>query len=272
MPRGDWGSKLTLGLAVALYCFWVGAAVLSAFPLKEHAAEYQAQGERERADSEADQRAADLRAQQRMAVAAWAQVGIGALGLIGLGATVIFARNAWREAQRSADAAREANALAREQFHAQQRPWIIVEPFSDDTSIAHDESVITGDLKLTNIGPSPAINVGISGPSAWPSKDADPLSRMARRLARLKRLGRIGGRTLFPGRGYTHHFTVALDGLQKPLASPILLEGIVTYQWRPGGPIYSTPFILEVKFWREGADNRPSTTRTAESKWHHPPE
>lgn len=147
----------------------------------------------------------------------------------------------------------------------------MVEAAYEDTHIAHDETSAVVRLTLSNIGQSPAINVALAGPSARASKGRKPLDSMRRRVERMKRLNRDGWRTIFPERPFRKDFTMHLQDVPKPLESPFLVEGAVTYRWRPGGRLYVTPFIFTVKFWREGEDFRPATTRTFEH-WHYPPE
>lgn len=62
----------------------------------------------QRQTAESKRAAADLKAQQDMAFAARSQAGISLLGLIGLGLTVFYARRAWNEARRAANASIEA--------------------------------------------------------------------------------------------------------------------------------------------------------------------
>lgn len=126
MSRGDWRSKLTLGLAVALACAWAGLIVLRAFPvprLEYEPEQYSTEDHREQARNETD-----TRAQIWMANAAWWQFGVGVAGLLGLGATVIFAGLAWREAKRGADASLEQAKIAREHMERMETPFLRAVP------------------------------------------------------------------------------------------------------------------------------------------------
>lgn len=111
MSVGDWRSKLSLGIAIALSCVWIGAATLRSLPavrwLGYQPANYQTEDQRESARDQAD-----TEAQVWMAYAAWAQVVIGTLGLLGLSVTIYFARKAWREAHVSAVQARRSADIA----------------------------------------------------------------------------------------------------------------------------------------------------------------
>lgn len=99
MPRGGWSANAAVGLALfallALVLFGAGLAAIDLPPLDYHperpAAEAHAGDAREREDT---------KAQIWMAWAAWGQVLVSLLALIGLGATVFFAALAWRETRR----------------------------------------------------------------------------------------------------------------------------------------------------------------------------
>ncbi|MBY9067773.1 hypothetical protein K1X12_12750 [Hyphomonas sp. WL0036] len=80
------------------------------------------------------EQSADLKAQQSMALAAWAAVGVSVCGLVGLFFTVRYALFAWKAAEKSANADNEALILTRTQLDearafnmAQTRAWLSVQ-------------------------------------------------------------------------------------------------------------------------------------------------
>ncbi|WP_068876059.1 MULTISPECIES: hypothetical protein [unclassified Phenylobacterium] len=100
----------------------------------------------------AGERAADLAAQQL-----WLNI----IGIIGLGATVLFAAFAWREAQRAAAEAREANRISREALFSDQRAWLEIDQVTIETDLrwTETEARITFWFTYKNIGNTPARGV-----------------------------------------------------------------------------------------------------------------
>lgn len=162
----------------------------------------------------ADERAADFAAQQL-----WLNI----LGLLGLGATVLFAAFAWREAQRSADAAHDTLTDARNdaaeqatRFEAQlriardnlkiaqraaaevDRAWLRVDvtPISglriDEETVSIEARVI-----IENVGKGPAIGVESTGDLTF---NIGELNRTIRDNAGLRVLSGRFGDIMFPGK------------------------------------------------------------------------
>lgn len=155
MSQSDWRSKLTLGIAVALYCAWIGVAAFSTFSfprIEYQPASYQTEAERDQAHEQAD-----VEAQIWMAYAAWAQVSVGVLGLFGLGITIYFARKAWAESRESAVQARRSADLAEQHLTEVDRGRAHIEigeggiEFSD--SRLHPDQMRAGvEIAVRNIG------------------------------------------------------------------------------------------------------------------------
>lgn len=82
----------------------------------------------------------------------WAQVVIGVVGLCGLLATVLYARNAWKEAQ-------AANKLTREQFAADMRPWCAIDMVLLEHNLKGKDATFDSVLQVTNVGRTPAFSV-----------------------------------------------------------------------------------------------------------------
>lgn len=220
---------------------------------------------RQAAQDERDER--DLQAQRNMALAAFLSVGVGCLGLLGLGATVYFARNAWREAERGADAAAraadlsaQANADARAFFAAERRPWIEIIPM--ETTIVAGEQHAKVAYILSNIGLSPALNVGVNLPEAFADQRLPSFMDLRRRMQESEPRHAVGP-FIFPQKVRHGEVLVPLNGLnQAKLISPIYLEGFVEYQSRNGAPFFFTPFVWVLKFSRDGGwDGSPAAER-----------
>lgn len=140
-----------LGIAVALYLVWIGAAVLSAFPtptLEYDPTQYVTQAERAEARQDYD-----TKAQVWMAWAAWAQVTVGVFGLGGLGITIYFARNAWLESKEAAVQAKRSADLAEQELVDLRRPYVVAYITSFDL---WDGVLASVDVRLSNIGEQPA--------------------------------------------------------------------------------------------------------------------
>lgn len=139
--------------------------------------------------AKADREERDLDAQQAMAEAAWWVVGIsgaqaafGFLSVVGLGATVYFARRAAdhaytaakaavesaeagrlsaAESKRTADAALAANALSREALVLERRPWLTVTLKPVSVEFKKDQITIAVKVIAENVGPTPALTVNV---------------------------------------------------------------------------------------------------------------
>jgi hypothetical protein len=92
---------------------------------------------------------ADVSAQESMARAAWWQVRIGIVGLLGLGGTVYFAGLAWR-------AARDAVDVTRKIGEAQVRAYLVIRNPSVSWSWGATGLMISFDVE--NTGNSPALD------------------------------------------------------------------------------------------------------------------
>jgi len=134
---------------------------------------------------------ADLRAQQAMARIAeqvllltWAQIFLGIVGAIALVITLFYTRAAVRTAQKGAKDADKAlriakrNAAAatdlaeqsREASHADLRAWVSIDLDLKSCGRRDDCADLTVNVRLKNIGKTPAVRVGVSvKPSVAPS-------------------------------------------------------------------------------------------------------
>lgn len=137
MPPNDWReyentTRAVIGIGLAAICVLVFTIVVVAS--EQHPAARRAPPPRYEQRVEARDQA-NVDAQRSMVWAAWIQLGINALGLIGLGATVVFAGLAWQQAKRGADASlAAANAttehakLAREHLERMETPFLRAVP------------------------------------------------------------------------------------------------------------------------------------------------
>lgn len=108
MSDRHWRERLTLGIAIIFYVAWLLPVILSFIPPLEYdPSQYPTNVQREEGRQEQD-----TYAQIWMAWAAWLQVAISFFGLVGLGLTVYFARNAWLESRRAADQAKRQADIA----------------------------------------------------------------------------------------------------------------------------------------------------------------
>lgn len=114
------------------------------------------------------------------------QLGLTIFGTLGLAFTVYFARLAWLEAKRSADAAqkslehtetalkeqreaaeaqsalqREQVTVARQSLVARDRPWLQVKPRARSMDCTSEFISVAGEVNITNIGRSPAVRVSL---------------------------------------------------------------------------------------------------------------
>jgi hypothetical protein len=219
---------------------------------------------------------ADVHAQQGMMIAATVQAALSLLALVGLYFTVRYARRAWRESKRGADAAlkaaqtaEQANADAREFFAAERRPWIEIIPM--ETTIVAGEQHAKIAYVLSNIGLSPALNVGVTTPEACANHRLPSFMDLRRRMQESAPHHAVGP-FIFPQKVRHGEILVPLSGLkQAPLESPIYLEGFVEYQSRNGAPFFFTPFVWVLKFNRDGGRDGPPAAERIDVSYFSPP-
>lgn len=88
------------------------------------------------------------------------QLWLNLFALLGLGATIYYARNAWIEARKSADAARESTDAALKAFEADNRTWLTIRAIEVvRVSVTGGTPNVQIKLEIKNIGPQPAFNV-----------------------------------------------------------------------------------------------------------------
>lgn len=106
----------------------------------------------------------------QQALAAWAQVVVGALTLTAAVAAAFFAGRAARhtasaanEAKRSADAAEDSLISAKRVSNAELRPWVKIEARLTAFEMTDDSLTIEYELTYSNIGPTVARNIRTKG-------------------------------------------------------------------------------------------------------------
>ncbi len=88
------------------------------------------------------------------------QLWLNLIGILGLGATILYARGAWLEARKSAGAARESTDAALRAFEADNRTWVTIQATGvSDLSVTNGKPRIKVDVELKNIGAQPAFDV-----------------------------------------------------------------------------------------------------------------
>jgi hypothetical protein len=92
----------------------------------------------------------------------WLTIFTGVLAVSTIGLWVVTWRGA-RVAKDSADAAKGANVLARENFVSSERPWLWLVDIADggSVSIKGDEVRVTTQFVVKNLGKSPAVRVTV---------------------------------------------------------------------------------------------------------------
>lgn len=191
---------------------------------------------------------ADLQAQQQMAFWSFTQAVIGGVGLLGLVFTVIYARNAWREARR-------ATANAREQFELDRRAWLTASVEATNIFVNEELSRAACNLRIraVNIGKSPALSVAF-----WVNpvpldfwEEATEVSDLAEQIERARMQTHPFGGYVFPQEERLKFFTITIDPT-VPRDWPgtfHFITGWVQYRLVKDGPSHFTPFAVNLLYW-----------------------
>jgi hypothetical protein len=179
--------------------------------------------------------------------------------LAGLGLTVHFARNAWKESRKAAEAAidaavaaQEGNAQTRDFFQIERRPWVAVSTPRFDPYVPRQPIFL--ECVLTNVGLSPAnrVRIVILSPEEAP-QEMDPLdhAKFAAEILRA-RLEDVPGFSLMPTQTHKHGFFIELPttvptGGSVPLSQYVW--GFVRYNIPGDQHLHVTPFIWLVMNW-----------------------
>jgi hypothetical protein len=160
-------------------------------------------------DSPKDNEHADLCQQWRVAQAADSQFWLNLLGLVLLAGTLVFtaiaaraARDAAKEASRTATTAAQGNTQSRNLFVAEQRPWIEIDTVGFAGELRFDEKGVglSFQLRVESTGRSPAQNVQ----KVWHFRhDANAARAELEQIAAAERVKKLGendppGDLIFP--------------------------------------------------------------------------
>lgn len=162
---------------------------------------------------------------------------IGGGTLFAAFAAARYARDAAREARRSANIAADAYA-------ANERAWITVDIAADSdlTFNASGGCHIFVKLKVTNIGRTPALN-------AHTSMTMVPTLRFSKEMvagyaAEHRERNEKWGRTVLPGESYDRKWGLGLDDAKDVLYGMVF--GCVTYETLPDRAIHQTSFCYSL--------------------------
>lgn len=258
MLRSGWGANLATGLALflalVLVLFMAALAAIDLPPIYYHPEDQTAAVHGDDA-----REAEDTKAQVWMAWAAWVQVFISVLGFVGIGATVVFAALAWREAQRganasirAANAAIKANRDARDFFVAERRAWLAITP-----KVTKWEELPEGGIRLfvkvkaENVGLTPAFSVYfdvaddairhfISRQTIWDMVFEHD------RTPNLPVFSQVGD-AIFPGKHQTRTSWVSFkDG--SPPSGQCYIPIVVSYRFEGSDDTHVSPVVWHVGF------------------------
>lgn len=261
MHKSGWRSMILLTLAIAFYAIWMGFAfgpqIISFVPHLEYDSTlYAADADRTQARDEVE-----AVAQVWVANAAWWQVWLSAVGLLGLVATVFFARNAWLEAQ-------QANKDARAFFAEERRPWLAVTARSNGWHVVEGNpglARISVTVFARNVGQSPATNCLFDVPArAISFFSPDELSAFRRHIAQLRTEppAMFLGETIFPNTDPAQRSAlveVELLPLGKGrhlLGGRVHIPILVSYFFAGSGARHVTPIVLDVLLsWHEATND-----------------
>jgi hypothetical protein len=202
----------------------------------------------ERADQQAQ---ADLRAQNEMASWAFGLFVFAILAFVtgGFG-VILLLLNLWQ--------IEEQSRHIREQFIAENRPWLKVKTSLSEASVAEKkEPKVFVKVEFENIGQSPAYRVYVSKQLQLCDPSEEPAEILQRSMREYRLVGDDPGFSMLPRDRESSIFLLRLtrDGDSQSPAQNKHLIGWIAYRFSPNGEIHFTPISQSV-FWlaSEGDD------------------
>ena len=173
--------------------------------------------------------------------AEWAQVWIGVAGLLGLGLTVYYARNAWK-------AAEATNKQTLGLFAAERRPWLSLAFDVPTAELAGTTAIGRLKIHANNIGLTAATDVAMKMPLALILLTPDEQA-LRSHLTDEQLRPMAPGVTVFPSQHATFEAEWRWENATTTRGEHIVyLHGWVAYRVRGDTGFHFTPFIQRCWF------------------------